>query len=436
MKLVVQVKLLPSSEQAAALAATLRTVNALADQVSAQAFEWFGLKPRERALRGVAYGELKDAGLGAQAAQHVIKRVVDAYSSLRGLIDAGVLGGPQARRRRKAESKPITFRSDAAHTYDDRCLSWQVDARTVSIWTTAGRVRGVAFTGSAADLKALAEHRQGESDLVCRDGVFYLLAVCEIPEKPLNAEPADWVGVDRGINNLATTSDGGNYQGRRLQRYRRWQARKRAELQAKKEQGSRSAARRLAKRKQRESRHATQQNHVISKGIVAVAERTGRGIALEQLSGIRERVRLSRDQRATQSSWPFHQLGAFIAYKAHRAGVPFLEVDPAYTSQSCPRCGHVSRKNRPTRDLFCCRRCGLAGPADEVAAVNIRNRARTAWVFVNMPVPHPAGQTRKTRVHARKVKGDAPRHDSQPRREARQGVHGQSPKLSRSRPRS
>jgi putative transposase len=61
----------------------------------------------------------------------------------------------------------------------------------------------------------------------------------------------DWIGVDRGIVNLATISDATNYQGRRLGRYRRWQARKRAELQAK---GTRSATRRLARSARTERR--------------------------------------------------------------------------------------------------------------------------------------------------------------------------------------
>ncbi|WP_425564707.1 zinc ribbon domain-containing protein [Saccharopolyspora halophila] len=120
---------------------------------------------------------------------------------------------------------------------------------------------------------------------------------------------------------------------------------------------------------------------------MAVAQRTERGIALEELGGIRERVTVRRDQRATRSSWPFHQLGTFITYKAQRAGVPAVQVDAAYTSQRCPRCGNTERANRPARDQFCCRRCGLAGPADVVAGVNVRDRARSAWVFVNMPQP-------------------------------------------------
>ncbi|WP_223840118.1 zinc ribbon domain-containing protein [Saccharopolyspora pogona] len=90
---------------------------------------------------------------------------------------------------------------------------------------------------------------------------------------------------------------------------------------------------------------------------------------------------------ATQSSWPFAQLGDYIAYKAQRVGVPVIEVDAHYTSQHCPLCGHTERANRPNRDFFSCRRCGLAGPADVVAGVNVRGRARSAWVFVNMPDP-------------------------------------------------
>ncbi|MEU5990620.1 transposase [Spirillospora sp. NPDC047418] len=385
MKLVVQVKLLPTPEQASALADTLHHVNTAANQVSAVAFEEFGLRCRELPLRRLCYGDLKAAGLGAQAAQHVIKRVVDAYTTLRANIRNGNLGGPASKRRRKAESKPIAFRTDAAHTFDDRNLSWQLDAGTVSIWTTGGRCRNLRFACSPDQAKMLTDHRKGESDLMYRDGKWFLLATCDVPE-PGVFEPVDWVGVDRGIVNLATTSDGDNHQGRRLSRYRRWQARKRAELQATR---TRSAARRLKKRARREARHATHVNHTISKQVVAVAARTGRGIALEDLSGIRGRVTVPRDQRARLSSWPFHQLGAFIAYKARRAGVPFIEVDAAYTSQRCPRCGHTARTNRPTRDHFECRRCGLAGPADVVAGVNVRDRARSAWVFVNMPQPAP-----------------------------------------------
>ncbi|WP_369249818.1 RNA-guided endonuclease InsQ/TnpB family protein [Streptomyces sp. R41] len=385
MKLVVRVKLLPTPEQASALGATLLACNRAAIHVSRVAFEQ-GVTSRNE-LQTLVYAEVKAAfGLSAQPAVRVVKKVVDAYATLRANLAAGNLGKSGSKRYRKAAGQAVVFRPEAAQPFDDRCLSWQLDAGTVSIWTIGGRLKGLGFTCSPDQLKTLVQYRKGESDLVQAGGKWFLVATCEVPEQPVY-EPVDWIGVDRGIVNLATTSEGANYQGRRLGRYRRWQARKRTELQAK---GTRSAKRRLAQRACREQRHATHVNHRISKEIVAVAQRTGRGIAVEQLDGIRERVRLRRDQRTTFSRWPFRQLGQHLAYKAKRAGVPFLEVDAAYTSQRCPRCGHTERANRSTRDRFCCRRCGLAGPADVVAGVNVRDRARSAWVFVTTPAPAPS----------------------------------------------
>ncbi|MEV5711669.1 transposase [Actinoallomurus sp. NPDC052274] len=380
MKLVVQVKLLPTPEQAAALEATLHVCNAAAGHASQTAFQ---RKVFARtALQKLLYAEMKGRGLSAQPALHVIRKTADAYIALHAQIRAGLLGQEDSAARARATSKPVSFRPDAAQPFDDRCLSWQMDARTVSIWTVRGRHKDVAFTGEPSQLETLAEHRKGESDLVCRNGKWLLLATCDVPETPLNGSPTDWIGVDRGIVNLATTSDGDNHQGRGLQRYRRRMAAVRAQLQAKE---TKSAKRKLKRRARREARYAAHVNHKIAKTIVADAQRTGRGIALEDLQGIRDRVRLMRHQRATLSSWPFHQLGEFVAYKACRAGVPVQLVDAAYTSQTCPRCGHVSRKNRPCRDDFCCVVCGLAGPADFIAAVNVRARARTAWAFVNAP---------------------------------------------------
>ncbi len=61
---------------------------------------------------------------------------------------------------------------------------------------------------------------KGESDLIERDGVFYLIAVCDMPETPLNEDPAGFVGVDLGIANIATASTGYRAAGRGLNRHR------------------------------------------------------------------------------------------------------------------------------------------------------------------------------------------------------------------------
>ncbi|MFH8572949.1 RNA-guided endonuclease InsQ/TnpB family protein, partial [Streptomyces sp. NPDC017993] len=256
-----------------------------------------------------------------------------------------------------------------------RCLSWQYDAQTVSIWTTAGRIKNVRFACSSDVLKTLREDRKGEADMIERDGVFYLIAVCEIPEAE-QYEPDGFVGVDLGIANIATTSTGYTAAGRGLNRHRRRQLDLRRKLQKK---GTKSAKRRLKARARKEQRHAANTNHIIAKTIVTEAERTSSGISLEELRGIRQRVRLRKPQRVTLHSWAFAQLGDFIVYKARRAGVPVVFIDPAYTSQQCYECGHTDKKNRASQALFICRNCGVVAHADRNASRNIARKGEAAW---------------------------------------------------------
>ncbi|WP_127358405.1 RNA-guided endonuclease InsQ/TnpB family protein [Actinacidiphila soli] len=365
---------MPEADQAATLSATLHTVNDCANWVSAVAFE-HGV-PREYELRKHTYAELKARGLGAQAAQHTIKKVRDAYTTLKANIRAGNLGRPGSKRRTRAESKPVAFRPEAAHPFDDRCLSWQLDEQTVSIWTTAGRLKNLRFACSADALKTLREQRKGESDLIERDGVFYLIAVCDVPEAPVNDSPDGFIGVDLGIVNIATTSTGYRAAGRGLNRHRKRQLDLRKKLQAK---GTKSAKRLLKKRSRKEARHTVNVNHIVSKTIVTTAERTGSGIALEDLTGIRSRVRLRKDQRSQLHSWSFHQLASFVEYKAKRGGVPLVYVDPAYTSQQCFECGHIDRKNRVNQATFACRSCGTLMHADDNASHKIARKGEIVW---------------------------------------------------------
>jgi putative transposase len=134
-KLVVRVKLMPTAEQVAALSATLRACNEAACRLSAQAYLLPAGPRRSRVgLQGLYYREVKERGLSAQPALHVLRKVADAYTTLAGNLKAGRFGPPGSARRRKAEGKAMVFRPDAARPFGDRCLSWQYDAGTVSIW--------------------------------------------------------------------------------------------------------------------------------------------------------------------------------------------------------------------------------------------------------------------------------------------------------------
>jgi IS605 OrfB family transposase len=374
-KIVVPVKLQPTPEVASALRDELHGCNDGANYVSEVAYEHYGLNAREYALRKLVYTELRQRGVKSAAAQQLIKKVVDGYTTLRANIKAGNLGREGSKRRRKAASKPIVFRVDAAQAYDHRNMGWDIDAQTVAITTRQGRMKCIPFVCSPDQRKTLALYRRGEADLLCREGVWYLYATCEVPEAEQH-EPDGFIGVDLGIENIATTSSGYQAAGRKLNRYRRHQLNLRRKLQKK---GTKSAKRLLKKRARKEARHAKDINHCISKTIVTEAERTGRGISLEELKGIRDRVRLRKPQRVALHSWAFAQLGDFIVYKARRTGVPLVFVDPAYTSQTCAECGYVDKRNRVNQALFICRGCGVVAHADRNSSHNVAQRGETVW---------------------------------------------------------
>nr|WP_198151292.1 RNA-guided endonuclease TnpB family protein [Kibdelosporangium sp. MJ126-NF4]CEL14264.1 Mobile element protein [Kibdelosporangium sp. MJ126-NF4]CTQ88631.1 Mobile element protein [Kibdelosporangium sp. MJ126-NF4] len=389
MKQVVQVRLLPTPEQASALSVTLNACNAAASWLSKQMhavgiFRKFDVQKR-------FYVELRERfGLAAQPAIRVIGKTVDAYTTLHAKLTAGSYGPPGSNRRHKVESTSIEFRPQAAQPFDARCLSWQLGDvgrdGMVSIWTTAGRLRNVRIMGSSDRLVLLRSHPIGESDLIHRDGIWLLHAVVDKPETPQQEPVNGFLGVDLGIVNVATTSNGDRMSGARLNRYRKRQQRIRRRLQAKK---TSSARRLLKKRRRKEQRFATDANHRVSKRIVAEAERTGRGIAIENLVGIRARVRLRKPQRATLHSWAFAQLGQHITYKAQLAGVACVQVDPAYTSQQCHPCGWIDKKNRRSQASFICGRCGFVGHADHNAARNIAARGVACWGEVMRPHAAP-----------------------------------------------
>ncbi len=348
MKLTVPVKLAPTPEQHAVLLATMRRFNAACDAIAVTAFQ-------ERCANKVALQKLvyydirRDFGLSAQLTIRAISKVVEAY-------------------KRDKNIQP-RFRPDGAVPYDERIMSWKGLER-VSLLTLQGRqlipIRFGEYQGARLD------RRRGQADLVLRGGVFYLFVTVDAPEPPVGEVP-DYLGVDLGIVNLAVDSDGTTHSGEAVERQRRIHSHRRRNLQKKQTRSARRKLRRVAGRQERFQRNT---NHVVSKQLVRQAKDTGRGIALEDLQGIRQNgQRFRKRQRSRQANWSFNQMRQFIEYKARLAGVPVVLVDPRNTSRTCPACGLVDKANRVSQAQFLCTGCGFAGPADAVAARNIRARA-------------------------------------------------------------
>ena len=347
MQLTVQIQLKPTADQAVALMDTLRRSNAACDWLSDRA--WQTKTFRQYNLHKIAYHDCRTefTDLSSQVVVRCIAKVADAYK-----LD-------RAAKR--------VFRPLGAVTYDARILSW--GDRTANLWTTKGRQRIPFVCGEPQ--RELLQYERGETDLVLRDKKFYLFVSVNVPDTE-EKKALGWLGVDVGVVNIASTSDGKNFSGSHLNSLRRRSNRLRKRLQRK---GTKSAKRLLAKRRRKEGRFSKHVNHVISKQIVAAAERTGRGIALENLEGIRTRIRATRKQRRVLHSWAFGDLQSKIVYKAKRAGVQVCLVDPRNTSRECRACGHIEKGNRKTRDDFVCLACGQSADADINAACVIASRA-------------------------------------------------------------
>jgi IS605 OrfB family transposase len=347
------VKLGASGDQRNALLKTMHLFNDACNYIANIAFEKGTANKIE--LQKIVYYDVRDKfKLSAQLTIRAIAKVSEAY-------------------KRDRTIKP-EFRPDGAIVYDQRILSWR-KLEAVSILTISGRQIIPIRIGDYQ--KVRLDRIRGQADLIYLDGIFYLAVVVDVPE-PSKFDAVGTLGVDLGIVNLATDSDGETFSGKQVDEIRVRNAELRANLQ---KSGTKSAKRHLKKLSGRERRFYRDVNHVISKKVVAKAKDTGKAVALENLEGIRTSTTVRKAQRSRNNSWAFKQLRNFIEYKAILAGVPVILVNPKGTSHICPVCGHNERGNRPNRDTFRCVKCGFSGCADHIAAINIAARAA-----VNQPI--------------------------------------------------
>ena len=345
MKQTMLLKLAPTPEQHRALLETMHTFNAACNAVAQEAFLLKSANKFE--LQKHVYGRLRaEFGLPAQLAIRAISKTSEAY-------------------KRDKAIKP-TFRPEGAIVYDQRVMSFK-GLNQVSLLTLSGRILVPFLIGGYQEARLQAI--QGQADLIYRNGIFFLAVTLDVPTPPAE-QPAGTLGVDLGIVNLATDSDGETFSGAPVEHTRQRLLKLRAALQKK---GTKSAKRHLKRLRYKERRFHQNTNHCISKRLVAKAKQTRRGLAIEDLRHIRSRTdaRLRKSQRHRHASWSFFQLRAFLSYKAALAGVCPHLVDPRNTSRTCSICGHCESANRKSQAEFVCQSCGFAAPADYNAAVNI-----------------------------------------------------------------
>jgi putative transposase len=178
------------------------------------------------------------------------------------------------------------------------------------------------------------------------------------------------IGIDLGLRHLAVVSEPESgkqqfFSGKEVGYKRRHFRSLRKHL------GKKKAQRAIKRIGQKEMRWMTDHNRKLAKDIVDFALQFDNPVLkLEQLDDIRSTCKSVKHADRTIHSWAFYQLKQFIKQRAAKFNIPVFDIDPAYTSQTCYKCGYVAKANR-NQDKFKCKKCGHQDHADLNAAKNI-----------------------------------------------------------------
>jgi len=301
------------------------------------------------------YSWLKD--VHSQVLQQCLKDLERAYTNL----FAGRTAPPRYRKKFLSDSfrYPQGFKLDGRKVYLPM-IGW------VEFWSSR------AMEGT---VKNVTVSRQGKHWFVA----FQVEMDLQEPVHPATAD----VGIDLGIATFAAFSDGTLHPP--LNAYRH-AAKKKARMQrklagmVKYSQNWQKQQDRIAQLDIRiaNGRHdflhklstETSKNHAViviedlqvnnmSRSARGTVEEPGRNVAAK--SGLNKAI-------LDQGWGTFRRM---LEYKQGWRGGAVIAVNPRFTSQTCPECGHVSKANRPQQALFSCEQCGYSYHADVVAARNI-----------------------------------------------------------------
>ena len=335
---------------------TMSVYSDACNYVSDYVFRTHDLK--QFSLNKVLYSTLREKfGLKSQMAQSVFKTVIARYKTIL--------------ENQKEWIKP-SFKKPQ---YD---LVWNRDysltQNCFSVNTLNGRVKLPYFTEGMSQYFDHDAFKFGTAKLINKHGKYFLhIPVTYDVEESNVSDICNVVGIDRGINFVVATYDSkhksGFVSGKAIKQKRAHYSKLRKELQMCQTPSSR---RRLKAIGQRENRWMQDVNHCVSKALVESNPKHTLFV-LEDLSGVRnatERVRTKN--RYVSVSWSFYDLEQKLVYKAKQNQSTVIKVDPRYTSQCCPVCGHIEKANRNKKiHLFTCKNCGYKSNDDRIGAMNL-----------------------------------------------------------------
>lgn len=260
--------------------------------------------------------------------------------------------------------------------YNQRTFTPILEFNTISLSTIDGRMRfHFIFPQYFKRYKTWAVKSMAVSfDKHVQRFRVYLVVEDGTPEKLAVSRV---LGVDSGIVNHAVLSNNVFFASNHIRAVKGHYQFLRSRLQAK---GTRSAKRLLKKRSGRERRFTADVNHCIAKLVV---NEPFEAIALEKLK-IQRKKKNGKRFNNKLGNWAFRQLQQFVEYNAEALGKTVVYVNPAYTSQTCSRCGQKGIRNGLR---FKCSSCRFELNADLNASRNIAQRGMS--VLSRLPVNQP-----------------------------------------------
>ena len=335
---------------------TMSAYSDACNYVSDYVFRTHDLK--QFSLNKILYTELREKfRLKSQMAQSVFKTVIARYKTIL-----------------ENESKWIkpSFKKPQ---YD---LVWNRDysltQNIFSVNTLSGRVKLPYFSEGMSKYFDHTIYKFGTAKLVNKHDKYFLHipVTYDVAESNIS-DVCNVVGIDRGINFVAATYDSkhksGFISGKAIKQKRATYSKLRKELQMRQ---TPAARRRIKAIGSRENRWMQDINHCVSKALVKNNPKHTLFV-LEDLSGVRNATeRVKTKDRYVSVSWSFYDLEQKLMYKAKQNQSTVIKVNPAYTSQCCPVCGHIEKANRNKRiHLFSCKNCGYKSNDDRIGAMNL-----------------------------------------------------------------
>lgn len=320
-----------------------------------------GNKPK---LQQIVYNDLRTKfNLKSQMAVNICTTVCGSYNSQHSNNIFGSLA---------------VYKNPKVNYSYGRDYSFLKDMKIISLNTLNKRIK-IPFKLNNYFKKYLTKDwAYGALELVKKNNNYYIhITVNKEDVKEIAIEDyKNIIGIDLGQNFIATLCDSKNkvkfYKGRYLKDMRANYKHLRKQLQ---EKGTHNAHNKIKALNQREQRTMTYINHQISRDIVNYAKQTKAIIVMENLKGITLSCKVRKENRYYRVSWAFDQLQNFIEYKANQLGLKVIYIDPKYTSQKCPKCGHTHKENRDKKThTFKCKGCGYTLNDDLIGAKNIKNK--------------------------------------------------------------